>query len=129
MSRDKGRRERKERERDRGLNAGRKKQRLGTKVASAGETSEYGDAAEPISRNRAADIVGREVGGVCKYFSSPHGKPGPSFPASSFARLSPVRITALLFLLCRFFSFLSRAFHAAFFFRLSLSFSRRVYKK
>lgn len=40
------------RKRDRGLNAGRKKQRLGTKVASAGETSEYGDAGADIEESR-----------------------------------------------------------------------------
>ncbi|KYN12987.1 hypothetical protein ALC57_14833 [Trachymyrmex cornetzi] len=71
--------------RERGLNAGRKKQRLGTKVASAGKTSEYGDAGTDIEESHGR-YRGREVGGVCKYFSNPHR--GLPFPASSFARLS-----------------------------------------
>ncbi|KYN42240.1 hypothetical protein ALC56_03378 [Trachymyrmex septentrionalis] len=75
-SRDKG--EGKKKERDRGLNAERKKQRLGTKVASAGKTSEYGDAGTDIEESRGR-YRGREVGGVCKYFSNPHRKPGPPF--------------------------------------------------
>lgn len=111
----------KERERDRGLNAGRKKQRLGTKVASAGETSEYGDAGADIEESRGR-YRGREVGGVCKYFSSPHGKPGPPpFPASSFARLPPARIAVpCLFLRVAFLLSIAR-FSRHFFLLLSLS--------
>lgn len=104
------------------MNAGRKKQRLGTKVASAGETSEYGDAGADIEESRGR-YRGREVGGVCKYFSSPHGKPGPPFPASSFARLPPARIAVpCLFLLVAFLLSIAR-FSRHFFLLLSLSFS------
>lgn len=96
-------------ERDRGLNAGRKKQRLGTKVASAGETSEYGDAGADIEESRGR-YRGRKVEGVCKYFSSPHGKPGASLSRLVFRAYSRPLCLSFLSLFC----FLSRTFHATF---------------
>lgn len=68
-----------------GVNA-RGKTRLDAKVASAGETSEYGDAGADIGescgryRGEEREEEGK-IGGICKYFSNPRGKPRlPSFP-------------------------------------------------
>lgn len=122
---------------------GWKKQRLGAKVASAGETSEYGDAGADIeeSRRRYRGLGRREpLGGRRRYmqiFFQPPRKTEAPFPASLFLSLSsrapPPRLSEPPFpfsprssLFC---CSLSRAFHAVFSPALSLSLVRRVRKK
>lgn len=122
---------------------GWKKQRLGAKVASAGETSEYGDAGADIEKSRRRYRgLGRRgpLGGRRRYmqiFFQPPRKTEAPFPASLFLSLSsrapPPRLSEPPFpfspcssLFC---CSLSRAFHAVFSPALSLSLVRRVRKK
>ncbi|KYM79177.1 hypothetical protein ALC53_10341 [Atta colombica] len=116
---------RKERE-DKNRLRGRRKTKRKRKVASAGKTSEYGDAGTDIEESRGR-YRGREVGGVCKYFSNPHRKPGSPFSRLVFrASLSSVRIAIPHFFpSCRFFLF-SIAFHTVFSFLLSFFLLLRI---
>lgn len=121
---------------------GWKKQRLGAKVASAGETSEYGDAGADIeeSRRRYRGLGRRgPLGGRRRYmqiFFQPPRKTEAPFPASLFLSLSsrappprlseppfpffPSLVTFLLLSIARF----SRRF-----FSRSISFSRSTRAK
>lgn len=101
------------------------------KVASAGETSEYGDAGADIEESRGRykgkEEEERKVGVYANIF--PARKTEAPVPVSPFARLPTYHIAVPSFPFRRSFCFLSRAFHVDFFLSPPLSLAAYVKKK